>query len=97
MAATDEWTSIPALLARNARLYAGRPAWREKEFGIWQSWTWAEGAAEIRGIALGFLALGLNRRAIAKLCGCSPNTFYRWLQRRRPELLAASGASVSSS
>ena len=61
MAATDEWTSIPALLARNARLYAGRPAWREKEFGIWQSWTWAEGAAEIRGIALGFLALGLNR------------------------------------
>ena len=61
MAATDEWTSIPALLARNARLHAGRPAWREKEFGIWQSWTWAEGAAEIRGIALGFLALGLNR------------------------------------
>ena len=60
MAATDEWTSIPALLARNARLYAGRPAWREKEFGIWQSWTWGEGAAEIRGIALGFLALGLN-------------------------------------
>ncbi|HRK41959.1 MAG TPA: long-chain fatty acid--CoA ligase [Gemmobacter sp.] len=61
MAATDELTSVPALLARNARLYAGRPAWREKEFGIWQSWTWAEGAAEIRGIALGFLALGLNR------------------------------------
>ena len=60
MAATDEWTSIPALLARNARLYAGRPAWREKEFGIWQSWTWGEGAAEIRGIALGFMALGLN-------------------------------------
>ncbi|MBL8563687.1 MAG: long-chain fatty acid--CoA ligase [Gemmobacter sp.] len=60
MAATDELTSIPALLARNARLYAGRPAWREKEFGIWQSWTWDEGAAEIRGIALGFLALGLN-------------------------------------
>lgn len=61
MAATDELISIPALLARNVRLYGARPAWREKEFGIWQSWTWAEGAAEIRAIAQGFLALGLNR------------------------------------
>lgn len=31
-----------------------------------------------------YLALGLNRRAIAKLCGCSPNTLYTWLRRRRP-------------
>ncbi|MEH7829606.1 long-chain fatty acid--CoA ligase [Gemmobacter denitrificans] len=61
MAETDGLNSIPALLARNVRLYGGQPAWREKEFGIWQSWTWAEGAAEIRGIALGFMALGLNR------------------------------------
>ena len=61
MAAADELISIPALLARNVRLYGARPAWREKEFGIWQSWTWAEGAAEIRAIALGLLALGLNR------------------------------------
>ena len=36
MAATDEFTSIPALLARNARIHAAKPAWREKEFGIWQ-------------------------------------------------------------
>ncbi|GHC21180.1 long-chain-fatty-acid--CoA ligase [Gemmobacter nanjingensis] len=61
MAATDGLNSIPALLDRNARLFGARPAWREKEFGIWQCWTWAEGAAEIRAIALGFLALGLNR------------------------------------
>lgn len=61
MAATDEFTSIPALLARNARIHAAKPAWREKEFGIWQAWTWAEGATEIRALALGFLALGLNR------------------------------------
>ncbi|WP_151720626.1 long-chain fatty acid--CoA ligase [Gemmobacter serpentinus] len=61
MAAAGELTSIPALLARNVRLYGARPAWREKEFGIWQSWTWEQGAAEIRAIALGLLALGLNR------------------------------------
>src|SRR5690606_16864503 len=44
--------SIPALLARNAARHGAKPAWREKEFGIWQSWTWAEGAAEIRAMAL---------------------------------------------
>lgn len=36
-----------------------------------------------------YLALGLNKRAIAKLCGCSPNTLYNWLKRRRPEVLVS--------
>ena len=53
--------SIPALLARNATQMGNRPAYREKEFGIWQGWTWAETQDEIRALALGFLALGLNR------------------------------------
>ncbi|TDX28922.1 AMP-binding protein [Rhodovulum visakhapatnamense] len=53
--------SIPALLARNVALYGDRPAYREKEFGIWQAWTWAEAADEIRAMALGFLALGMAR------------------------------------
>jgi len=54
-------SSMPALLARNARLYGGKTAYREKEFGIWQSWTWAETAQEIRHIALGLMILGINR------------------------------------
>ncbi|HRO14561.1 MAG TPA: long-chain fatty acid--CoA ligase [Paracoccus sp. (in: a-proteobacteria)] len=53
--------SIPALLARNAAQMGNRPAYREKEFGIWQSWTWAQVQDEIRALAMGFLALGLNR------------------------------------
>ena len=53
--------SFPALLARNATQMGNRPAYREKEFGIWQSWTWAQAQDEIRALALGFLALGLNR------------------------------------
>ncbi|MDO5620932.1 MAG: AMP-binding protein [Paracoccus sp. (in: a-proteobacteria)] len=52
--------SIPAALARNADIYGNRPAYREKEFGIWQSWTWAQAARETRDIALGLLALGLR-------------------------------------
>ena len=52
--------SVPALLARNARSFADRPAYREKEFGIWQTWTWAETAEEIDALALGLLNLGVN-------------------------------------
>ncbi|WP_420853813.1 AMP-binding protein [Rhodovulum imhoffii] len=60
-ASAGELCSIPALLARNVREYGNRPAYREKEFGIWQSWTWGEAADEIRAMALGFMALGLER------------------------------------
>ena len=51
--------SIPALLARNVARLGHRPAYREKDFGIWQSWTWAQAAEEIRALALGMLNLGL--------------------------------------
>lgn len=58
---SDATVSIPALLQRNAVKFADFPAYREKEFGIWQSWTWAQVADEVRAMALGLLALGLNR------------------------------------
>ncbi|TBX18703.1 AMP-binding protein [Nioella sediminis] len=53
--------SVPALLARNVAQFGSKPAYREKEFGIWQSWTWAEAAEEIQAIAFGFLALGVEK------------------------------------
>lgn len=59
-AADKSLVSIPALLQRNARTHGAKVAFREKEFGIWQSWTWIEVAEEVRGMALGFLALGLK-------------------------------------
>lgn len=52
--------SIPHILARNVRIYGDKPAYREKEFGIWQSWTWAQASVEIEAIALGLLELGLT-------------------------------------
>ncbi len=57
----DAPQSVPALLRRNASQFGSSPAYREKEFGIWQSWTWAETADEIEALALGMLVLGLNR------------------------------------
>ncbi len=61
MNAGGDCPSIPALLARNARKYPTLAAYREKEFGIWQSWTWAEAEVQIRAMAMGFLALGMAR------------------------------------
>lgn len=34
-----------------------------------------------------YIKIGLNRRAIAKLCACSPTTLYTWLRRRRPTVM----------
>ena len=53
--------SVPALLARNVAQFGSKPAYREKEFGIWQTWSWAETAEEIQAIAYGFLALGVEK------------------------------------
>lgn len=52
--------TIPKLVRDNARRIPSRPAMRQKEFGIWQSWTWAQANEEIRAIALGLLTLGLK-------------------------------------
>jgi len=53
-------SSVPQLLARNVAQHGAKAAYREKEFGIWQSWTWAEAAEEIDALALGLLELGAN-------------------------------------
>ena len=60
MTATDsaDLVSIPALLARNAREFGDKAAYREKEFGIWQSWTWVEVVEQVEALALGLLSLG---------------------------------------
>jgi len=37
-----------------------RPAIREKDFGIWQTWNWAESEKEIRALACGLAAYGFE-------------------------------------
>ncbi len=53
--------TFPKLLASHVKLRPTRDAIREKDLGIWQSWTWAEAAAEIRALACGLATLGLQR------------------------------------
>ena len=52
--------TFPKLLLANARSRSALPASREKEFGIWQSWSWAEVAGETRALALGLATLGIG-------------------------------------
>ncbi len=58
--ATSGPASVPALLARNVAQHGSKPAYREKEFGIWQSWTWVQVAEQIDALAAGFLTLGAD-------------------------------------
>ena len=69
-------TSIPALLARNALQFGANTAYREKEFGIWQSWTWGEVAEEIRAMALGFLSLGVQQGDYVAIIGRNRPALY---------------------
>ena len=62
MAVTDsEGTTFPRLLQQHAAERGDRPATREKDLGIWQTWTWAQVAAEVRALACGLAAQGFRR------------------------------------
>jgi long-chain acyl-CoA synthetase len=53
--------SFPALLLEHATRQGNRTAIREKDLGIWQSWTWAQVADEVRALACGLAAQGFRR------------------------------------
>ncbi|HEY5995913.1 MAG TPA: AMP-binding protein, partial [Candidatus Deferrimicrobiaceae bacterium] len=54
--------TFPKLLARNAKTFGDRKvAMREKEFGIWQEFTWREYHDHVRDFSLGMVSLGLAR------------------------------------
>ena len=53
--------TFPQLLIRNATLFAGRDAMREKSFGIWRSWNWRELLQQVSALAHGLSQLGIQR------------------------------------
>ncbi len=58
---TSALDTFPRLLMEHARVRPGRPAMREKEYGIWQTYTWAQVADNVRAIACGLATLGFRR------------------------------------
>jgi long-chain acyl-CoA synthetase len=61
--------TFPKLIARNARVRPGRTAFRHKDLGIWQSWTWAEVFEAVRAYAAGLRALGVKRGSKIAIVG----------------------------
>jgi long-chain acyl-CoA synthetase len=53
--------TFPKLLQSHVKRRPDQDAIREKALGIWQSWSWAEAATEIRALACGLASLGLKR------------------------------------
>src|SRR6516165_5271066 len=60
MAGGGSFDTFPRLLLRNAARFGARPAFRHKDLGIWQTWTWAQVAEIVRAYAAGLHRLGLR-------------------------------------
>jgi long-chain acyl-CoA synthetase len=61
--------TLPKLLLRNAVLHADRPAMRHKDYGIWQTWAWAQLRDEVYAFAIGLRKLGLERGDVVAIIG----------------------------
>jgi long-chain acyl-CoA synthetase len=54
--------TFPHILLENARKFpAGKIAMREKDYGIWQSYSWQDYLDQVREFALGLAALGFKK------------------------------------
>jgi long-chain acyl-CoA synthetase len=58
---TAKRDTFPKLLMHHAQVRGDRPAIREKDLGIWQTWTWKAFADEARELACALAAMGFKR------------------------------------
>ena len=72
-------STLARLLQKNARDLSDRPAIREKDRGIWQTWTWRQYHDEVRDFALGLAALGFKRGGRLSVIGDNRPRLY-WAQ-----------------
>ena len=75
----SEATTLARMLRRNARDLRDRPAIREKDRGIWQTWTWGQYYEQVRDFALGLVALGFKRGERLSVIGDNRPRLY-WAQ-----------------
>ena len=68
--------TFPKLVLQHADLRGERPSMREKEFGIWRTYSWKETAAAVRATACGLSALGMQRGDKIAIIGDNRPQFY---------------------
>ncbi|MCW5660528.1 MAG: long-chain fatty acid--CoA ligase [Burkholderiaceae bacterium] len=68
--------TLPAMFW-HAAAARGEQTWlRQKEFGVWRSWSWNQTAAAVREIAHGLMAIGFERGHTASIMS---NTVVEWV------------------
>jgi long-chain acyl-CoA synthetase len=86
MKLNDKANTFPKLLQRNAEQYGkSKVALREKDFGIWQSFTWQDYFDHVKYFCLGLVSLGLRKSDTIAIIGDN-----------RPEWLFAELAAQSA-
>ena len=68
--------TFPKYLLLNAERFRDRPAMRHKDYGIWQSWTWAQQLDEVRAFAVGLEAIGFSRGDKVAVVGANRPRLY---------------------
>ena len=69
--------TIPQLLRQRAELHGDKLALREKEYGIWNRYSWSHYYETARSVALGLLSLGLKPGDRVAIAGeDTPEWFY---------------------
>jgi long-chain acyl-CoA synthetase len=68
--------TFPKLLIEQARERPDGVFLREKDYGIWQSWTWQRSAVEARDLALGLAAHGFEREDKVAIIGDNRPVLY---------------------
>ena len=61
--------TFPRLLLWHAKARPNHPALREKDLGVWQTWSWSELAAEVHVLAAALHGLGLTRGGHVAIIG----------------------------
>src|SRR5262245_59647819 len=68
--------TFPRLLRRHAAARPDAVAIREKDLGIWQTWTWRTVADEVAALAAGLADAGLARGAHLAVIGSNRPRLY---------------------
>ncbi|MGQ0684033.1 AMP-binding protein [Bradyrhizobium sp.] len=71
--------TLPKLLARNALAHPRRPGMREKDRGIWKTYSWRDCQAHVQALALGLAANGFGRGDKLSVLGDNRPRLY-WAQ-----------------
>ena len=72
----EEFDTLPKLLKRNCELFGDQTAEREKDYGIWNPYTWREVYEQVKYLCLGLISLGFQKGEKATLLGESEPELY---------------------